>query len=106
MKRVRISGEDWSLQSLMVAEGFVERLRGLLPLNASSALLIETSSVHSIGMGRPFRAVALDEALTVVAVAVVEPWRVVSFRGARFIMELPLDVDPPRVGASLELADA
>lgn len=105
MKRVRLSGEGWSHQPVARAEGFADRLWGLHKLEPGSTLLLETSSIHSIGLGRAFRAVALSDEYVVMDVRTVSPWRAMFFRDCRYVMELPLDVEPPPPGTRLEVSD-
>ena len=48
--------------------------------------------------------VGIDEHLTVVAAAKLEPNHVVWFRKARYILELPADLGLPKVGSALEMS--
>lgn len=74
-------------------------------LDPGSALLLETSSVHAIGLSRPFNAVALNDEHLVIDVREVRPGDLVRFKGCRFVVELPIDVDPPHMGTHLEVTD-
>lgn len=65
-------------------------------------LLLRTSSVHGFFLRQPLRIVALDRDLTVVAVGLLSRRRLAWVPGARWILELPLDHPPPRVGDRLE----
>ncbi len=85
-----------------VARRFLDRLRGLL--GRRGGLLLAGRSVHGVGMRRSLWAVGLSADGTVVAVSRLAPWRVVSFRRPVVaVLELPLDVDPPRLGERLVL---
>lgn len=61
-------------------------------------MLFRTSSVHGIGMREPLWAVGLDAEMTVIAVRRLDPGRIVWIRGARWILEMPIDQEPPAVG--------
>lgn len=70
-----------------------------------SGLLLETRSVHGFGMRAPVRAVAITPGMRVSAVQWLLPGRVLIFPTARFVLELPAWVTPPRVGATLVIGD-
>lgn len=106
MREVALRSGDWSHGPVMEAEGFLDRLRGLRASGRGSSLLLETSSVHGIGLEVPFRAVALTRDLRVGSVTIVYPGRVVRFRGCAYVLEMPVHVTPPAVGALLEVIDA
>lgn len=67
-------------------------------------MLLETSSVHTFGMGRSLWAVGLTERYVVSEVRLMRPMRIAMFPDCRYVMELPPDVSPPPVGVRLELA--
>lgn len=90
----------------MEAESFADRFFGLRRLHPGASLLIRRSSVHGWGMKRPFRAIALDADLVVVARVAVEPGKVVRFPGCAAVVELPIQVTPPPMGAKLEVTFA
>jgi hypothetical protein len=104
MRTVRLSSDDWSHEPIMAARGFLERLLGLRMLEPGSALLLERSSVHAIGMTQAFRAVGLSDDYVVMNVKTVRPWAAVRFRGCRYVLELPLDLVPPAIGTRLEVS--
>lgn len=66
-------------------------------------MIFDTSSVHAFGLSEPFWAVGLTDRGIVSGVKVVRPWGIVVFRDCRYVMELPLGVTPPPVGARLEV---
>lgn len=103
MKTFRLSSQDWSHEPVMAARGFLEHLRGMKVLEPGDALLLEGSSVHAIGMTRPLRAVGLSDDYVVMDVKTLRPWTAVRFPGSSYVLELPLDLDPPAVGSRLEL---
>lgn len=104
MKMVRLSSRDWSHEPVMEARGFFEHLLGLRSLGPGKALLLERSSVHSIGIPTTFRAIGLSDDYVVMDVKTLRPWSIVSFRGCRHVLELPIDMDPPAVGSRLEVS--
>lgn len=106
MQIVRLSSEDWAFESVMLARGFLEHLRGLRMVEPGNALLLATSSVHAIGIARPFRAVGLSDDYVVMDVKTLRPWSVVRFRTCRYVLELPLDIAPPELGSRLEVSGA
>ena len=105
METVRLSSEDWSYQPVSNARGFLERVRGMKMVGPGGAVLLETSSVHAIGFRHPFRAVGLSGDHVVMQVMTVRPWTIVRLAGCRYVVELPLDVEPPSIGTRLEVSD-
>lgn len=103
MERVWISGGEWSRHPVLRAEGFADRFRGLKGLDPGTSLLLATSSVHSVGLGRPFTAVGLTDGFVVAGSRVVKPNRIARFPGCSYVLELPIDVPPPSVGSTLEV---
>lgn len=103
MRAVRLSSEGWCHEPVMRPEGFLERLRGLRLLEPGGAILIETSSVHSIGIKQSFHALGLSDDYVVMDVATMHPWSAIRFRGCRYVLELPFELDPPAVGTRLEV---
>jgi len=89
----------------MRARGFFEHLLGLRMLRPGDSLLLRRSSVHAIGITRPFRALGLSDDYVVMDVKTVRPWTIVRFPGCRYVLELPLDTDPPAVGSRLEVSN-
>jgi len=73
-----------------VAEGVLERTRGLIGSNAERGLLLRrTRSVHTFGMRVPIDAVLLDAASRVVDVVHLRPGRVLlPRRRVRSVLEL------------------
>lgn len=103
MRRIRLQAENWSCEPVMEAESFGDRLTGLRRLGPGESLIIRTSSVHALGMKRPFRAIGLSSDLVVIAHATVRPWRAIWFRRCSYVVELPLEVAPPPIGARMEI---
>lgn len=83
---------------MRLAEGFWERLVGMRALHPGQALLLAARSVHGIGLSAPLTVVGLDGGGTVVGVRVLRPGRVVSFRRARWMLELPAGEPAPAIG--------
>ena len=73
-----------------VAEGMLERTRGLIGSGAERGLLLgRTRSVHTFGMRVPIDAVLLDADSRVVDVVRLRPGRVLlPRRGVRSVLEL------------------
>ena len=71
-------------------------------LDPGEALLLGRSSVHAMGITRSFRAVGLGDDYVVMDVKTLRPWTVVRFPGCHYVLELPLDIEPPAVGSRLE----
>ena len=86
------------------ATSFMERLVGIRAKNVE-AVLLDTSSVHTVGVGAPIELVALDEELKVVETRTVGPNRVVWVRSARHMLELPAGSVVPGISQQLELVD-
>ena len=104
MRTVALRSGSWSSGPVLQAETFLERRRGLKRQPEGTSILLETSSVHGIGVSEPFTAVGLTPDLDVTQAKLVKPWRVVSFPGCRFVLELPVDASVPEKGSRLELA--
>lgn len=85
--------------------GFVERFLGLKSSLSESAVLINTRSVHSFGMKRSIGVVAIDARSEVVGLARLRPNRVIWFRRARAILELPDGSTLPQIGARITVED-
>ncbi len=83
------------------ANGILERWKGLRGSQAGAALAIPGFSVHGFGMDRPLLVVALTRDFEVMTSVVMLPNRVVSVRGARWMVELPAGVEPPLPGTRL-----
>lgn len=103
MRTVALRSGSWQSGPVLHAETFLERRRGLKDQPQGTSVLIETKSVHGIGVSRPFRAVGLTSDLDVRGAKLVKPWRIVSFPGCRFVLELPVDASVPDTGSRLEL---
>ncbi len=61
-------------------------------------MLFRTSSVHGFGMREALWAVGLDANGVVMGVRQLNPGRIVWIGGARWIIELPFEEEPPRSG--------
>ena len=105
MKVVRLTSAQWCYEPVVQAEGFLERLLGLRMLEPGSALLLDRASVHALGMTRSFRAVGLSDDYVVMDVKTLRPWTVIGFRNCRYVLELPVDLDPPPVGSRLKVSN-
>jgi hypothetical protein len=65
--------------------------------------LLKTRSVHGFGLDAPLQIAAIDSHMEVYSLRRLRPGRVLFFPGARFVLELPLGADPPRLGSRLEI---
>ncbi len=83
------------------ATTFLARWRGLRGSGPSAAIVIPGSSVHGFGMDRPLQVVALTRDFVVMSSAVLRPNRLMWVRGARWMIELPADIEPPAPGTRL-----
>jgi hypothetical protein len=83
---------------------FHERLLGRWSPNALEALLISASSVHTFGLKEPIGVIGLDKDMTVMGNAILGPNRLVWFRGAKHILEVPVDFDLPNIGDCLKVS--
>lgn len=105
MEVIHFRADEWKSGPVMIAASFVERWRGLRGAESEAAILLRTSSVHGVGMGRPFRAVGLSENYTVLDTRLVAQGRFARFRKCKWVLEIPADVRPPKPGQTLELVD-
>lgn len=105
MRQIRLRAAGWDSVLAGYATSFMERLLGIRAKDVE-AVLLDTSSVHTIGMSGPIELVALDDELKVVETRTVGPNRVVWVRSARHILELPAGSMVPGISQQLELVDA
>ena len=101
MDSVCLVADGWDGTSVEIASTFVRRWRGLRPRADGRSLLLETRSVHTVGMAEPIHVVFLDEALSVLEVRTVVPNRVCIGRGANWVLEMDERREPPTVGTRL-----
>lgn len=106
VERVNLIARDWSLGPVGRPGSPWQRWRGLKARDAGSSLLIETKSVHSLGMASSFRAVALTADLEVISTRIMEPGQIARFPGCSYVLEMPVGYETPAVGTILELQDA
>ncbi|HKZ24678.1 MAG TPA: hypothetical protein VJ398_02700 [Acidimicrobiia bacterium] len=104
MTRVCLVTDDWSSEASR-ASTFIERFRGLRGEPDDAHLLLETSSVHTLGMARSIAIVMIDRDLRVIRTQALMPNRVVYERTARFVLELPKGSELPAVGSRVEIVD-
>jgi hypothetical protein len=99
-----MSTKTWPTIRVQYARSFLERLFGLRR-STSGGLLMKTKSVHGFGMIDAFLAVSLDRDFRVIESRVVNPGRIVWFGSATYVLELPANVEPPPMGATIEVTD-
>ena len=105
MEVVHFRAGDWLSGPVNTATSFMERWRGLRGAKPGAAMLIQTNSVHGMGMRRGFRAIGLSSEYRVVDSRLVAPGRFVRFPGCEWILELPERMPTPDCGEVLELID-
>lgn len=97
-----VKSGDWS-HRVRVATGFLDRLTGLRRAPIGEALLIRARSVHGFGMRHPLLVVGIDPDMTVIGTKTLRPRRVVGFREAIYLLELPIGSNPPSAGSPIEI---
>ncbi|MGH8950332.1 MAG: hypothetical protein ACRDX9_02795 [Acidimicrobiia bacterium] len=102
MERVGLSTGEWSVEGVM-ARTFGDRLLGVWRAPEGSAVVIATRSVHNFGRRRPLVVVGLDAGMRVVETKTLRPNRLVAFRSARIVIELPVGSPVPSKGDLVEL---
>lgn len=105
MKNVSLRADSWSVDDLVLAESFFERLRGVNLSAARRGIVIRRSAVHTMGMSHAIEAVAVDGEGRVVDVRTLDPNRFAWFRGANYLVELPAGSAVPSVGSLVEVTD-
>jgi hypothetical protein len=105
MKAIRVGSHGWPGILAGVPESFRERLAGLRSHLAGNALLIETRSVHTIGMDAPIGVAVLDKEMTVIQAKIVAPNRVLFDPKARYYLEVAAGFPLPIPGSVIEVAD-
>jgi len=102
MERVGLSTADWSVEGV-IARTFGDRLLGVWRAPEGSAVVIATRSVHNFGRRRSLEVVGLDAGMRVVETRTLRPNRLVAFRSATIIIELPAGHPVPSKGDLVEL---
>ena len=95
---------EWSSEADR-ATTFIERFRGVRGGPAGASFLLETRSVHTIGLGRPIGVVVIDRGFRVIEAKTLARNRILYRLTARFMLELPAGTDPPPLHATLEIID-
>lgn len=106
MKYVGLRADSWSVDHLVLAESFFERLRGVTLSAARRGIVIQRSAVHTMGMSHAIETVAVDGEGRVVGVRTLNPNRFAWFRGAKYLVELPPGSPVPLIGSLVEVTDA
>ena len=68
-------------------------------------MLLETWTVHGFGMRRSLVVVGIDRNRRVIGSRTLHPNRVIGFRGARYVLEMPVGTIPPPVGVAVRIED-
>lgn len=101
MRLSSLHAPGWRSGPVLIAESFVDRLRGLVGRPEGLGIVIRGASVHGLGLRRPLWAVGLDGDGGVLSVALLRPRHLVCSRGAVHILELPLGTRPPTIGSTV-----
>lgn len=101
MTSVQLSASNWRGATVVVAETFLERLLGFRSKKAVNGVMLRSKSVHTFGMEETINVFAMDRDHRVIASRRISPNRMVFYRRASAIVELPLDVDPPGLMARI-----
>lgn len=104
MEDVLVSGLAESIRASR-ATSFLDRLLGLRSPASRPSLVIQASSVHTFGMKTPIAVVGLDARMRVIGARQVPPGRVVWFRRARYMLEMPFGASLPESGTLIRLGD-
>lgn len=96
-----LAGGDWTSPRIFVADTFLRRWLGLRPRPGGMGILIAGRSVHGLGMKEPLVVVGLDARGCVIGTGNLLPRRIMWFKGAAQILELPSGQEPPPEGAVL-----
>jgi hypothetical protein len=102
MERIGLSTSTWKVSGYM-ARTLADRLLGVRRAPAGAVVVISARSVHGFGLRSPLEVVGLDAGMRVVATATLRPNRVVLFRSARTIVELPSGQPVPERGDLVEV---
>ncbi|MFO7548410.1 MAG: hypothetical protein R6X29_06025 [Acidimicrobiia bacterium] len=104
MRILELRHPGWSSGPVGEAIGFRGRLRGIHGVPEGFGVLLPVRSVHGFGLDRAIRAVALGAGREVLMVTELAPGGVVTVRGGRWMLELPLQRVPPEVGRRLTVS--
>jgi len=91
----------WSSGPVLTAGSFWQRWRGIRAAPAGTGVLIPGQSVHGFRLTTPLMVVGLDRSDCILQVSTLEPGRLVGCRGAVAMLELPMRIAIPPVGAYL-----
>lgn len=104
MRVLELWHPGWSSGPVGEAVGPWGRFQGIHGVPDGWGVLIPTWSVHGFGLVRPIRVAALGARREVLAVGELAPGRIVTIRGSRWMLELPLRRTPPEVGRRLSVS--
>ncbi len=103
MEVVVLSSTDWESGPVVWAKGFLGKFRGAKPFDRSVSVLLETASIHTVGISRTITVVGLSKDLVVEEVRRVSPRSFVRLRGSRYVLELGDHLQPPSQGSRLRM---
>ena len=104
MRRVRLTAGAWSSEAEQ-ATTFIDRFRGLRALSPGARLLIETRSVHTIGLPFSIAVVVIGRDGSVLDTRTLTRNRVLFHRLAQHILEVPHGSDLPALDSKVEIID-
>ena len=99
---VSFVGSGWVSGPVVVADSFWKRFKGLIG-RPDHGLLLRGCSVHGLGMRHALEVVGLTDALEVIGVRHLKPMRVVTIRGATWLLELPSGTHTPEMESTIAL---
>jgi len=102
---VRLSGEGWPGVRAGRAESFLDRLHGIRAVTDGDGVLLDRTSIHTIGLDRSLAVVAVDGEMTVIESRLVPPNRFARFRDASFVLEVDVATPLPPSGTRIVIQD-
>lgn len=104
METVELVCDPWRSGPVRVAASFTERLRGIHGVAPDEGILLPLRSVHGFTRRAPLWVVGLDRSLTVIGVTMLRRGRLVGWRRASQVLELPAWREAPVSGWSLRIS--
>ncbi|HEY5889824.1 MAG TPA: hypothetical protein VIW94_03865 [Acidimicrobiia bacterium] len=103
MQSVRLVGENWAGAPAQIATSPIDYWRGIKGVAGGSALILRRRAVHTMGLTTPLRGVGLDASGTVMMVKTMWPNRFFYFPSAVYLVEFPVELQPPRPGTRIAM---
>lgn len=99
MRHVTLLVDGIPVRPVLYADRFVDRLRGLVGMPPTTAMIIPGRSVHGCGLRRSLWAVGVGGNGLVRSVTRLRPFGLRVDPGARWLLELPWEDRPPPPGS-------